>query len=502
MKKILLTILVVLGAGCVASAQSNGELEKARSLRDSLEDVLAERRAEYLRNAARRKVLAPSILSLEKELEAAQLAYDRCVADLAMRDVRSALDSYDNAKRNPAESDTSQQAVESDAEVVAYTPDKSRMRRDLVANDYFVERLSESDYNTLHEAQRREPEVRRKVEIFMAQYAELVALHRKYMEVNTRAEADSVKLLFNAKQGQMAQTGRELESVWNNLYYNKMYIYDLLMERDSNKAMLDLSASVTVAAERETNGASDLYESNVLVGYYARKKALVEYELGIASTLSLTTSRDSLRVVAAELKNRDYRLSRLSLPRRSFIPHEPIEIKGTTFYHTKNPIPHTKVYDYGTVYRIRIGLFKNRPNLIALKGVTPLSYTDAYNNGLYAYFVGTFPTEQEAKDGVEQLKKLGFKAPVVAVWVDGEYYPTVEEMRRTQNNYNVEISGIASLSEDIKAKILTHKADCTISRAGSSFVVGTFEGKSAAEALAADLRAMGNDITVAVVKKP
>ena len=285
-------------------------------------------------------------------------------------------------------------------------------------------------------------------------------------------------------------------------YYNKMYIYDLLMERDANSAMLDLSASSSASAEREINGASDLYESNMLVGYYARKKALVEYELGIANTLSLTTSRDSLKIVAAELKNRDYRLSRLSLPRRSFIPCEPVEIKGTTFYHTKNPIPHTKVYDYGTVYRVRIGLFKNRPNLTALKGVTPLSYTDAYNNGLYAYFVGTFPTEQGAQEAAAKLRNLGFKSPVVAVWVDGEYYPTVEDMRRTQNNYNLEISGISTLSEDIKAKILTHKADCTISRVGTSFVVGTFEGKSVVEAVAADLRAMGGGIEVTIVKKP
>ena len=165
-------------------------------------------------------------------------------------------------------------------------------------------------------------------------------------------------------------------------------------------------------------------------------------------------------------------------------------------------MPRTKVYDYGTVYRIRVGLFSKRPNVSALRGVMPLSYTDAYNNGLYAYFVGGFRTEQEAKDGADMLRKMGFKAPVVAVWVDGEYYPTVEDMRRTQNNYNLEISGISTLSEDIKAKILTHKADCTISRVGTSFVVGTFEGKSVVEAVAADLRAMGGGIEVTIVKKP
>lgn len=491
------------GAVFVGSAQNRSELDKVRTRRDSLAEVLTEQRTEYLRNEARRKALTPSILTLEKELAVAQQAYEVAVANIAKHDVEVAIADYEKAKANPAKQKGEKKTVEESAQKSPiYTPDKSRMRRNLVSNDYFAERLSESDLKTLRDAQYRESEVKRKVEVFMKQYANLLTLHRKYMEVNTRVEADSLQQLFNVKKEQMQHTGRELETVWNSLYYNKMYIYDLLMERDANSAMLDLSASSSASAEREINGASDLYESNMLVGYYARKKALVEYELGIANTLSLTTSRDSLKIVAAELKNRDYRLSRLSLPRRSFIPCEPVEIKGTTFYHTKNPIPHTKVYDYGTVYRVRIGLFKNRPNLTALKGVTPLSYTDAYNNGLYAYFVGTFPTEQGAQEAAAKLRNLGFKSPVVAVWVDGEYYPTVEDMRRTQNNYNLEISGISTLSEDIKAKILTHKADCTISRVGTSFVVGTFEGKSVAEAVATDLRAMGGGIEVTIVKKP
>jgi sulfur carrier protein ThiS len=139
---------------------------------------------------------------------------------------------------------------------------------------------------------------------------------------------------------------------------------------------------------------------------------------------------------------------------------------------------------------------------VALRGVTPLSYTDAYNNGLYAYFVGGFRTEQEAKEGADMLRKMGFKAPVVAVWVDGEYYPTVEDMRRSESQYNVEISGVPTLTDELKARVLAHQSDCTISRIGSTFVIGTFEGKSAAEAVAADLRAAKPEIVVKITKKP
>jgi sulfur carrier protein ThiS len=322
------------------------------------------------------------------------------------------------------------------------------------------------------------------------------------MEAPTREEADAQAELFATKRGEMASLDEEITSLWSSLYYNKIYAYDLLMEREGNTSMLDFSAEATARAEREINENTDLYESNALVGYYARKKALTEYEMQIASTLSLTTSRDSLRLITAELKNRDYRLSKLSLQRRSFIDYEDITVKVPTIYNSKNPVPQTKVYDYGTVYRIRIGLFSKRPNVSALRGATPLSYTTAYNNGLYAYFVGGFRTEQEAKDGADYLKKLGFKEPIIAVWVDGEYYPTLEDMRRSESQYNIEISGVATLTDDMKASILAHKSDCTISRIGSTFVVGTFEGKSVAEAVVTELKAINSEINAKIIKKP
>ena len=492
------TIISIIALASVAASQAQGvkELERAGFVRDSVAEVLAEHRANYSKNESMREQLAPTILSLEREVVRLQAEYDRLLKIISQQDVQSALTAYSKAAKEQATDKREQTIVE---ERVTYTPDKARMRRDLVKNDYFAERLSAADYKTLCDAQQREKLVKEMVSKLHSAYGELLALQRRYMEVPTRAEADSVAQLFAAKRGSMAGLDEEITSLWSSLYYNKMYAYDLLMERGGNNAMLDLSAAVTARAEREINDNSDLYESNALVGFYARKRALTEYELQLATNLSLTSSRDSLKVVQAELKNRDYRLSKLSLQRRSFIKYEDIEVKTPTIYNANNPVPKTKIYDYGTVYRIRIGLFSKRPNISALRGVTPLSYTDAYNNGLYAYFVGGFRTEQEAKEGVARLKKLGFKEPIIAVWVDGEYYPTLEDMRRSKSQYNVEISGVPTLTEEMKTKILSHKADCTISRIGSAFVVGTFESKSVAAAVAAELKALNADVE-AVVK--
>ena len=494
---ILATALVcVLGV----QAQNVKDLERAGFVRDSVAEVLAEHRANYARNESMREKLSPTILSLEKEVVRLQAEYEAVLAKISQRDAEKALAAYNNAqKEQPAEK--SEKPV-SEEKRGAYTPDKARMKRDLVANDYFSERLSQSDYKGLCDAQKRETKVKEAVERYFAKYGELLALQRRYMEVPTREEADELATLFAAKRGEMASIDDEIASLWSSLYFNKIYAYDLLMEREGNTSMLDFSAEAAARAEREINDNSDLYESNALVGYFARKKALTEYEMQLASALSLTTSRDSLRLVSTALKNRDYRLSKLSLQRRSFIKYEDIEVKTPTIYNSKNPVPQTKIYDYGTIYRIRIGLFSKRPNISALRGVMPLSYSDAYNGGMYAYFVGGFRTEQEAKDGVDYLKKLGFKEPIIAVWVDGEYYPTLEDMRRSESQYNIEISGVATLTDDVKALILSHKSDCTISRIGSTFVVGTFEGKSVAESVVAELKAANADIKANITKKP
>ena len=499
MKRIAIFVTVLAGA-FGAQAQDNQKLERAGFLRDSVANVLAEHRAKYGKNEALREELTPVILSLEKEIVRLQAEYDKELAIISQRDAQAALNAYAEALKEAAEK-AAQNAVEERPKAEEVVVDNSRMKRDLVANDFFAKRLSETDYKSLRDAQKNESKINKTVARCFAEYGELLALQRRYMEASTKAEADEITALFNAKKGEIAKLDESLNSAWSSLYYNKIYAYDLLMEREGKTSMIDFSAEAVARAEREISENSDQYQSDALVSYFARKKALTEYEMEIASVLSLTSSRDSLKTVMNGLKNRDYKLSKLALQRRSFIDYEDIEVKLPSIYSSSNPVPQTKVYDYGTIYRIRIGVFTKRPNLSVLRGVKPLSYTTEYNDGQYAYFVGGFPTEQEAKDGVAYLKKLGFKQPIISVWVDGEYYPTLEDMHRSQSLYNIEISGITTLTEAMKAKMLSHKSDCSISRVGSTFVVGMFEGKSSAEAIAAELRAMDNGVVVEITKK-
>jgi hypothetical protein len=498
MKRIAIFVSIVAGAFGV-QAQTNQKLERAAFLCDSVASVLAEHRARYGANEALREELTPVILSLEKEAVRLQAEYEKELDAILQRDAKSALNAYDEALKVAAEKAEQNPIVEKQNSIEVV--DKSRMKRDLVANDFFAERLSQADYKSLCDAQKNETRVKNIVARYITAYGELLALQRRYMEATTEVEANDATTLFNAKNGAITKLDEEINSVWSSLYYNKIYVYDLLMEQEGKSAMIDFSAAAVARAEREIAENSDQYQSDALVGYFARKKALTEYEMQIASTLSLTSSRDSLKTVMDALKNSDYRLSKLSLQHRSFIDYKDIEVKQPSIYNSSNPVPKIRVYDYGTVYRIRIGIFTKRPSISVLRGVTPLYYTTEYNDGQYAYFVGGFRTKQEAVEGVRYLKRLGFKDPIISVWVDGEYYPTLEDMRLSQSLYNIEISGVATLSDVMKAKIALHKSYCSISRVGSTFVVGAFEGKSAAESLATELRKIDGNMVVTVIKR-
>ena len=483
---------------CLFSLHAQNSAERVRLLGakcDSIGEVLVEMRYKYAQSEALRGELAPQIIKAEAELRRCKSLYDMAVLDLSKEEGAATLKGLSGVQRVAKDITATDQTEPSNSM-------QPNTKKNLVLNPFFTSKLSREEYKTLQEAQQLECVANNLASSYATLYSELLSLHRNYMEVDSPRKADSVAVLFNLELGKIRELDEKLSKALSALYFNKSYIYDLLMEREGNSTMLNLSASLSATAEREIEKNSNIYISDALMAYNLRKRRLVEYELKLAELLSAGKAHDSLKVVSNALKQRDYRLSPITLQRRNFIEYEPIAIKGTTFYNSKNPIPRTKVYDYGTVYRIRIGLFRNRPNISALRGVAPLSYTDAYNKGLYAYFVGGFRTEQEATEGVAYLQKLGFKEPIIAVWVDGAYYPTLDAMQKQLGQYNVEISGIESLDDEIKAKITLRGTDCTISRVGSTFIVGPFNSKSDAELLVSDLKALNSDITTAITQKP
>ena len=507
--------MLACGFAVQAQTQAQKDLERVKFVRDSVIKALDERREQYATSKNARKELTPIIESMEKRIAQLQAEYDKLVATISALECHSVIVAYEEAAKaaEKAKAAKAAKAAEATQEVQATTQQKAEAatasnkpsvvddgepKRDLVKNSYFFTRLSPSEYQTLLNARKREVELKELIAGYLEEYAALLALQSKYMEATTKKAAEDIAAQFETKNSNLEKLNAQIASEWSQIYDKKIYSYDLLMERYGNEEMLKFSTDATANANREIEESAGKYQSDALVNYFVRGKMIAEFEMKIATQQLLTPSCDSLNMVLTELRNKDYRLAKLSLPRRNFIRYENIVVKTTSIYSSTNPVPQTKVEDYGTVYRVRIGSSTGKMSIPQLRGVVPVSYT--YLDGEYAYFAGSFRTEQEAEKGVSQLKRIGFTAPVIAVWVDGKYYPTLETLRQSESVCKIEISGIDILPEDVKSVIYKHKGDCTISRIGASFVVGTFDGKSVAEAVIAELKKVNAEMQVKIIK--
>ena len=476
-----------------ASAQSALELDvqRTKGSLDSLNSVLAETRNKYASNPDMREELTKQLMAMEAQALTLKQSYDKAlkayIGNQQRNYVRTATDSTLSLQYNQGE----------DTAAVATLPTYPKVAN-LVYNKLFQHYISAADLRTLREAQKQESVVQTKIKEYLRHYDRMVALKLEYERVDTEIAADSVLNLLEVVRKEASGVEAVIGDTWHTICDNKIYAYNLLMEQKDKVSVLTSADEELTKALRESEQVEKECESPLLSEYFYRKNALLSYECKVADVLELQTAQDSLIKVQRGLKKENYCLPKVKIVRRSFIEHEPIKVIKPTIYTTKNPIPNTRIYEYGTVYRIRIGIFTNRPNLSALKGVTPLSYTDKYHGGKYAYFVGGFRTEEEANEGVKQLVKLGFKSPQVVMWVDGEYISNIAEWKSKNLGFNIEITGIAALPDAVKAHISLRNENCRFSRVGTAFIVGTFASKSDAELVASEIVAMDSNIKAEV----
>jgi hypothetical protein len=85
------------------------------------------------------------------------------------------------------------------------------------------------------------------------------------------------------------------------------------------------------------------------------------------------------------------------------------------------------------------------------------------------------------------------------MWVDGEYVSNIEEWKRKNIGFNIEITGVTTLSDAVKTHISIRNEKCQFSRVGTAFIVGTFASQSDAEVVVSEIMAMDGKIK-AVVK--
>lgn len=372
---------------------------------------------------------------------------------------------------------------------------------DLVANRILADNLPPADYAALRRAQSREVEAAALIGRYTENYNELLGLREEYAASRQESEASVLYDKYGVLEGINASLGDSLAAVWNYIFDNKTFAYGYLLEKLHREELLAREVEHIARTQRQIASLEGQYASDALTAYFLQKQALLRYEQAVAEALGLGLARDSLAREAASLHAADLSLPKMELRQRYFLDYEPLGFSVPARYNARNPIPRSKQYEHGTIYRILLGTFRTKQAVGIFKGAYPLSFLPE-EDGRFSYYAGAFATREEADDARRQLLDKGFRRPEIVVWTDG----TAENLTRREaegltKSYRVEIAGVPALSDAMRTVIRERAEGYELSRIGQdTFAVGIFADRALAEQLADALSGSGEGIEIKVTE--
>lgn len=442
---------------------------------DSIVNAVERIRQQLREDPADRQRYSQEILQLESRIFELRNAKGRLIDKINTIEQEWVLASLNGAAPQPAGPAAGSPA--------AAIPDSLKVRN-LIFNPYFREQLPEADYAALRKAQDMELDAVDYVNRYMANYGTVSELAEAYAAAQTEADATEIYDKYNTLQGFNRVLADSLSEAWNYIADNKSYAYGYLMDKLGQDAILAREEERLSEAARELSALRGEVASDAVADYFLRKKVLVGYETAVADLLGLSSARDSLRGVTAQLEAIDFRLPRIDVAQRYFLDYDSIAFSATPKYSYQHPIPECRVYEHGTIYRILLGTFNTKRAVSTFRGAYPLSYL-VNDDKKWCYYAGGFAMKEEAESAQKLLKSKGFVRPEIVVWTDGEYRNLSQDTAAQQIAYRVEITGTEALSDEVK-NIITETAEGhELSRVGQQlFVVGMFDDKALADGLA------------------
>ena len=440
---------------------------------DSIVNAVERARRQLRENPAGRQQYSQDILQLESRIFEIRNAKGRLIDRINTIEQEWVLSNLDAGGAGGAPHRTS-----------AAIPDSLKVRN-LVSNPYFREQLPEADYAALVEAQRLELDAVDYVNRYFANYGTISELAEAYAAAQAEADAAEIYDKYKTLQGFNRVLADSLSDAWNYIFDNKSYAYGYLMDKLGRDEILSREEERLSEAARQLSELRGETASDAVTDYFLRKKVLVGYETSVADMLGLTSARDSLRGVTAQLEGIDFRLPRIDVAERYFLDYDSVSFSSTPKYSYQHPIPECKVYEHGTIYRILLGTFNTKRVVSTFRGAYPLSYL-VNDDRKWCYYAGGFATREEAEAAQKLLKARGFVRPEIVVWTDGEYRNLSKDPEAQHIAYRVEIVSSEALSDAVKAAITDTAEGCELSRVGQQlFVVGTFDDKAVADRVAA-----------------
>ena len=463
---------------------------------DSLANVVAGLRDKLADDDGKRNERTAEILKIESEIYTVR--NNRARLAERINAIEQEWIMFNMSSARATESRHRQTDVETAADALKDAPRYA----DLVRNAWFAVSLSRNEYRTLVKAQSNERVAARLYADFVATYGRLKGLQSAYDAASTEAEADALMSAFTEAQAECTTISDSLAAVWSDTFDNKIYIYDLLLDKNERDDMLSKAERNMFEARRNISEAAGLYASDAIADYYYQKLCLTDYEIDIATVAELDKAADSLRAVRAASGRLPYKFGKVHLTRRYFLDYEPLRFSSDYIYTAKNPIPKCAVYEHGDIYRIKLGEFSAKQPVSKFRGLEPVSYSRA-ENGNWRYYAGGYASLEELEKPLQTVRRLGFRSADAVAWIDGAYADSRTEIAELKSKeFVIEISGTDVLSDDIRGVITRDAAEGALSRVGKGlFVVGGFRSRESAEMLAKNISAFDNSLSVKVVEQ-
>ena len=366
--------------------------------------------------------------------------------------------------------------------------------RMLTDHESFERMLPSEDYNALRQARKLEMQAAELAEQFRTLCDSMVDTAAEYAVAEDAETGIPLYEKFLGQQRQAAETADELTDVWGEVFDSKNFAYGYLLEQLNGESLIERSERRF--AERRSQAAENYgkYASDALADYCMERAAMVEYETAVAETLNMPEAVDSLRKVLRDEAQFEFRIPRVEMQERLFIDYADVTFSSPSIYSAHNPIPEVEIYERGKIYRILLGSFWSKQAVSLFRGAAPLGWWQ--KDGKYLYFAGGYKSKSAAESAAAELKKKGFKNPVVVVWREGTYRNLATDPEA--DKFRIEISGVQSLSDEVKAVIADTAPDCEVSRAGERFVVGMFADKADAQRTADAIRAVADGISIRI----
>ena len=476
-------------AGLERNAEYVSAIAEERQLKntvDSLSGVVTELRETLADNSADYDRLSAEILQLESNV-------------INLNNRRSAIAGRITAIESEwlaVNSDYNDRDI--DPDIVTSTEEITNYA-DLVRNSYFRRALSDGDYSTLLMAQEYEVVAMNLLAEYDRCYRNLEQVKAEYDAAKCDAAAESLMTQLYKMQYECTKVSDLLSEVWNRVYDNKSYIYELILDKDGCEDVLLRAEKLQAATRQHKNRESGCYASDAVTAYCLGKRCLLSCEIDIANTAGLKNAADSLSAAASLFSSVQYDYKPVNIARRNFVVYSSLTPSSQTYYSTKRPIPECEVYSYGTIYRIRLERTNKPQPQSRFNGMQPV-YCKRNPDNSVTYYAGGYRTIEDAENGLNVAKRLGFGSAVIAAWFDGEYGEGTEELERlAAKSFIVEIKGADELPARVRDIIASVETSLNISRTGKGlFVVGNFTSIYEARKFAEDINSIYTSLTASV----